>query len=198
MSRRRLHSARLGLAAGLAGLALAAAGGAAAAPAAHTLRHDVPVVGKEKVTVYAALAKTEFLNNADDRRRAIINNPFTTNTKKLMTVMKGNEKQTGPLPGDTALFSFNLYKASDLKQQTGSAVVECQYNFYGKSLCQGYYVIGKGMMLGTGPVSWTDFNGRQYGLVVRGGTQDFLGARGQLTVTPVGNHAARRLDFAII
>ena len=152
----------------------------------------------QKLTAYAVLSRVLFLNNADDRRRAIINNPFTTNTAKLMTVMKGKEKQTGPLPGDTALFTFTLYKDAGLKQQSGDAVYTCDYDFSDKGFCQAYYELKGGTVLVSGPIAFKTFNSGSFALVVRGGTNAYLGARGGLSVSLDGKLNARRLSFDLI
>jgi hypothetical protein len=152
-----------------------------------------------KILVYAVPTRAQFLNNADDRQRAIINNPFTANTAKLMTVMKGHEKTTGPLPGDTALYSFNLYTSASMKKKAGTAVYTCDYNFNSKALCQAYYELSGGTLLASGPVDFSTFNSTKFELSVRGGTDTYLGARGELEVSPPPKTTdTRRLDFTLV
>lgn len=152
-----------------------------------------------QLTIYSTITRAEFLNNADDRRRAIINNPFTTNTAKLMTVMKGNEKQDGPLPGDAILYSYNLYSDAALKTQTGTAVFTCAYSFNKEGNCQGYFELASGTLLASGPVVFPIFESGKFQLSVRGGTDSYLGSRGGLTIgTPVKATSARKLTFSLL
>jgi hypothetical protein len=154
---------------------------------------------KQRLTIYSTITRAEFLNNADDRRRAIINNPFTTNTAKLMQVMKGNEKQDGPLPGDAVLYSYNLYSDASLKTQTGTAVFTCHYAFNKEGICQGYFSLNGGTVLANGPVVFSTFKSGKFQLSVRGGTDAYIGARGGLTIgAAVKSTSARRLDFAFL
>jgi hypothetical protein len=153
----------------------------------------------KKLTIVSIATRAQYLNNADDRRRAIINNPFTTNTAKLMAVMKGTEKRTGPLPGDTALFSFSLYNGANVTKQLGSEVFLCQYNFNNNALCTAYFELTDGVLLATGKVNFNTFITSKFTLSVRGGTKAYLGARGVVTVNPAKNAPnTRRLDFVLL
>jgi hypothetical protein len=154
---------------------------------------------KQRLTIYSTITRAEFLNNADDRRRAIINNPFTTNTAKLMQVMKGNEKQDGPLPGDAILYSYNLYSDASLKSQAGTAVFTCHYAFNKEGICQGYFSLNGGTVLANGPVVFSTFKSGTFQLSVRGGTDAYIGARGGLTIGAAAKEtSARRLSFVLL
>jgi uncharacterized membrane protein len=152
----------------------------------------------KKMTVYSVATRGQFLNNADDRQRAIINSPFTTNIAKLMFVMKGDQKRTGPLPGDTALFTFALYKDPALKQKVGSSVFLCTYNFDNNAHCTAYYELKGGVLLANGRVNFKTFVDSRYSLGVRGGTDSYLGARGQVTINPANVKSAQRLAFSLL
>jgi hypothetical protein len=154
---------------------------------------------KKKLTIVSVATRAQFLNNADDRRRAIINNPFTTNTAKLMAVMKGTEKTTGPLPGDTLLFTFSLYNGGKVTKQLGSEVFLCQYNFNNNAFCTAYFELTDGVLLASGKVNFNTFINSAFTMSVRGGTKRYLGARGVVTVNPAKIASnTRRLDFVLL
>jgi hypothetical protein len=153
----------------------------------------------QKLVIYSTITRAEFLNNADDRRRSIINNPFTTNTAKLMKVMQGNEKQNGPLPGDAILYSYNLYSDAAVKKQNGTAVFTCAYSFNKEGICQGYFELNGGTLLASGPVVFSTFEHGAFQLPVRGGTDTYLGARGGLTIGAANKTtSARKLSFDLL
>jgi hypothetical protein len=170
--------------------------GAVLTAAAATAGSARAAASGQKITLYAYGTRAEFLNNADDRQRAIINNPFTTNTAKLMEVMRGKEKETGPLPGDSMMYSFDLYKGADLKTKLGAAVYTCDYGFKSVGICQAYFQTSDGTLLASGPITFKDLVATKYELSVRGGTKSFLGARGDLQVVPA--KTAGRLSFVLL
>jgi methionine-rich copper-binding protein CopC len=150
------------------------------------------------LTIYAVPATVQYLNNADDRLRGISNNPFSDKTAKIIKLLavSGQEKTTGPLPGDTALYSYKLYTGASLDRRAGSAIFTCQYGFDETALCVAYYELSGGTVLASGPVV---FNSTRFTLAVRGGTNEYLGARGGLTesrVAKTGN--AVRLRFMLL
>jgi hypothetical protein len=190
-SRVATPTALLVMSACIVGAALLTAGVASGATRAST--------GQQKLTIYSVPSKAQFLNNADDRRRSIIANPFTTNTAKLMAVMKGEEKRTGPLPGDTLLYSFSLYTSANLKKTAGSSVYTCQYNFSSNAICTAYFELNDGTVVAQGKVNYFTLKDKKFTLSVRGGTDAYLGARGEVTVLPSARvDNARRLDFVML
>ena len=167
--------------AALIGVALFAgarpSGAARAAAANHTL------------TIYAYATHVRFVNHADDRARGDLHNPFNADTKSLTPVTKG----TGPFPGDTAQYSFKLYRDANLKAGAGSAVYTCTFNFAHHALCTGLYELTAGTMFASGP---TDFDSTRFTLAVTGGTGKYLSARGQVSAAPAAKNA-HRLAFVL-
>jgi hypothetical protein len=162
--------------------ALTAAGGAAAAQG----------TGQKALTIYSQATLAQFINHQDDRQRALKNSPFTGDTGKFNTSTAGN----GPFPGDDTLYSFNLFTDQSLKNQIGSAVYTCHYNFAKHALCTVYYTLGKGTLLAAGPV---DFTATSFTLALTGGTKTYIGANGQVVMTPVANAKnVQKLAFVLL
>ena len=139
-------------------------------------------------TVYSVASAVQFLNNADDLARGQINNPFNAATNKLQpksTTVAGGQT----LPGDVALFSFTLYENAALKKGAGTATYTCYFNYAQRALCRAYYEFRSGgTVLAAGPV---DFNKKGFSMVVTGGTNEFFGARGEVTAVPAARNAQR-------
>jgi len=142
---------------------------------------------RQEVTVYSVASGVQFLNNADDLARGAINNPFNPGTNKL----KPRDAATGSvLPGDVALFSFNLYANADLKKSAGSASYTCYFNYASHALCMAYYELSdpRGTVVAAGPVN---FNAKSFSMVVTGGTEKFFAASGEVTAAPAQKHSQR-------
>ena len=58
-----------------------------------------------------------------------------------------DETANGPLPGDRALFTFNLYTTAGLERKTGSAVLTCQYGFDRNAICDAAFDLEDGSRL---------------------------------------------------
>jgi hypothetical protein len=158
-----------------------------AGPAAATSRalpHDL--------TVYTVASDVQFINTADDRARGAVNNPFDSATNKLKPKATGNGD--GPFPGDIVVFNFDLYGKLPVKKKIGSASYTCYFNYTRHALCQAYYQLHNGTLTASGPV---DFNATSFKLVITGGTNGYLAARGQVTSNKSANNA-QRVDFRLL
>jgi len=172
-------------------LALAAAGAVACAAvvvagAAATAQRTTA----SKRTIYAVATRAQFVNIADGITRGDVKNPFNADVKLM--VPKPNGK--GPLPGDTALFSFKLYTSAARKNSVGTASYTCTYTFGNKGTCEAYFDLKNGTIFATGPV---DFSASTFSLAITGGTSAYLGADGQIGSIPVAasGKPETRLDF---
>jgi hypothetical protein len=176
--------ARGGVAVALALLALTAlvVGRAAASRAA--LPHDL--------TIFTVASDVQFINTADDRARGAINNPFDAATNNLRPKTSGTGD--GPFPGDVVVFNFDLYPKLPVKKKIGSASYTCYFNYTRHALCQAYYELHGGTLTAAGPV---DFNATSFKLVVTGGTNAYLAARGQVTSNKSQDNA-QRVDFRLL
>ena len=162
----------------LAVLALAALVAGRAAATGGALPHDL--------TIFTVASDVQFINTADDRARGAINNPFDAATNKLRPKASGSGD--GPFPGDVVVFNFDLYGKLPVKKKIGSASYTCYFNYTGHALCQAYYQLHGGTLTAAGPV---DFNATTFKLVVTGGTNGYLAARGQVTSVKSKDNAQR-------
>jgi hypothetical protein len=148
---------------------------------------------QKALTIYSQATLAQFINHQDDRQRALKNSPFTGDTGKFNTTSTAG---AGPFPGDDTLYSFNLFSNQSLKNQIGSAVYTCHYNFLKHALCTVYYTLGKGTLLAAGPV---DFTATSFTLALTGGTKTYIGANGQVVMTPVANAKnVQKLAFVLL
>ena len=97
-------------------------------------------------------------------------------------------------PGDVVVFNFNLYGKLPVKKKIGSASYTCYFNYRRHALCQAYYQLHGGTLTAAGPV---DFNATSFKLVVTGGTNGYLAARGQVTSVKSKDNA-QRVDFRLL
>ena len=149
--------------------------------------------GSHVVTVYTVASGVSFINTADDRARGAANNPFTPPLQRLRP--KIDEVGVGPFPGDVAVYTFNVFADAKLKQRGGTASYTCYFNYTRHALCMAYYNLThrSGTILAAGPVN---FDATSFTLVVTGGTNAYLGARGQVSAVPA-QHNAQRIDLAL-
>jgi len=176
-----------------------ARGELSAAPAGRAERVDVTLLppsapssgstsGKTTV-VYAVANSIQFINHEDDRRRGMTNNPFEVKrAKDLKVVLKGSEKKNGPFPGDDVLYTFKLYKSSNRAKQVGSAVFTCYYDVKKHATCEAYFGLSGASLFATGSVV---FNSTKFTLSLDGGTDQFLGIRGEIASIPAANESQR-------
>jgi hypothetical protein len=147
--------------------------------------------GQRKLTVYAVATAVQFLNQADDRARGNVNNPFNAGVDKLQP----KAQSQGPYPGDVTIYSFDLFTGANRKTRAGSAAYTCYYNFAAHALCKVSYELSgnRGTIVASGPVN---FNVSGFTLVVTGGTQKYVNARGQVVAVPAAKNS-QRLDFVM-
>ncbi len=144
------------------------------------------------LTIFTVASDVQFINTADDRARGAINNPLDAATNKLRPKATGSGD--GPYPGDVVVFNFNLYGKLPVKKKIGSASYTCYFNYRRHALCQAYYQLHGGTLTAAGPV---DFNATSFKLVVTGGTNGYLAARGQVTSVKSKDNA-QRVDFRLL
>jgi hypothetical protein len=153
-----------------------------------------PVKVKQVLTVYSVATGLQYINSADDSARGRINNPFNGPTNKLAPKNSGGGD--GPVAGDIAVYSVDLYVDSALKRHAGSGVYTCYFNYDQHALCQAYYKPSAGSSLvAAGPV---DFSKSGFTIVITGGTNKYLGARGEVNVGVSMKKNTQRVDFELI
>ena len=158
------------------------------------------VATKRVVTVYSVATGLQYINSADDSARGKVNNPFDKATNKLAP--KGSAGGDGPFAGDIAVYSVDLYGNPTLKQHAGSGVYTCYFNYDQHALCQAYYKLKTGgTLVASGPIS---FKTSGFTIVITGGTNTYLGVRGQVNVSAAKDNAvvkkkgAQKVDFELI
>ncbi len=144
------------------------------------------------MTIFTVASDVQFINSADDRARGAVNNPFDPATNKLRPTLAGTGE--GPFPGDIIVFNFDLYGKLPAHKKIGSAAYTCYFNYTQHALCQAYYQLGHGTLTAAGPV---DFKAKTFKLVVTGGTNTYLAARGQVT-SMKSTGSAERVDFRLL
>jgi len=153
------------------------------------------------LTVYSVATGLQYINSADDSARGKVNNPFDRATNALAPKSSGGGD--GPVAGDIAVYSVELYSDLALKRHTGSGVYTCYFNYQQHALCKAYYKRSAGSTLvASGPV---DFNKSGFTIVITGGTNAYLGARGEVNVAAAKNavgaakkKGAQRVDFELL
>jgi len=145
---------------------------------------------EQQLTLFSVAMQEQFLNHADDRQRGKGNNPFG-NYKAATATTK--EHGNGPFPGDQALFEFNIYAGKDLKKLAGTAVFVCNYNFHKHGFCDAVYRLDGGTLIAAGAL---DFNAKDFGMVVTGGTGKYRATTGSLVAAPA-KRGAQRLSIAL-
>jgi hypothetical protein len=151
------------------------------------------------LTVYSVATGLQYINSADDSARGHVNNPLDSTANKLAPKRSGGGD--GPFAGDIAVYSVNLYSDSTLKRHAGSGVYTCYFNYDQHALCQAYYKLGVGgTLVASGPI---DFKTSGFTIVMTGGTNTYLGVRGEVdvavaTVGAAKRKNAQRVDFELI
>jgi len=148
--------------------------------------------GTRNVTIYSVATGVQYINTADDRARGHVNNPLDPETAKLAP--KNTDRGKGPFAGDVAIYALNLYSTVGLKKRTGSAVYTCYFNYDQHALCKAYFKLGGGnTLVASGPV---DFKNSTFTIVVTGGTNDYLGVRGELKA--VAGQKSSKVGFRLL
>lgn len=153
-----------------------------------------PVSHKRVVTVYSVATGLQYINSADDAARGHVNNPLGSVANGLAPRRSGGGD--GPFAGDIAVYSVSLYGDSTLKRQAGSGVYTCYFNYDQHALCQAYYKLkAGGTLVASGPV---DFNKSGFTIVITGGTNAYLGGRGEVNVGVSMKKNTQRVDFELL
>jgi hypothetical protein len=171
-----------------AGLVFASVASAGASPAGRASAQRV-------LTLYSVATGLQYINSADDSARGKVNNPLGNSANALEPRGAGGNGD-GPFAGDIAIYSVNLFSDSTLKQHAGTGVYTCYFNYDQHALCQAYYQPkAGGTLVASGPV---DFKTSGFTIVITGGTNTFLGARGEVNVGPSMKKNTQRVDFELI
>ena len=144
------------------------------------------------LTVYSVATGVQFINTEDDRVRGRANNPLDPAAQKLHpgTTTKGR----GPFAGDVAIYALTLYNDPSLKRTAGSGVYTCFFNYDQHAFCKAYFKLkGRGTLVASGPI---DFKASKFAIVVTGGTNTYLGVRGELKAAAGQSHS--KVDFRLI
>jgi hypothetical protein len=166
---------RLLIAASVVGAALLGAGIASSSSGS-----TKAAAGVQKFTFYASIKNERYINNVDDLSRGEGHNPFgNVSSVKPPT----NEKVSGPLAGDEAMYAFNLYKDSSLKNSAGNVIFVCWYNFNRNALCDAAFQLSGGSLIGKGAFN---FANEKFSLALIGGTSQYRSAAGDVEVTALG------------
>jgi hypothetical protein len=162
--------------------------GAGASPASR-------VSAQRVLTLYSVATGLQYINSADDSARGKVNNPLGSSANALEP--KGSAGNgNGPFAGDIAIYSVNLFSDSTLKRHAGTGVYTCYFNYDQHALCQAYYQPkAGGTLVASGPV---DFKTSGFTIVITGGTNTFLGARGEVNVGPSEKKSTQKVDFELI
>jgi hypothetical protein len=153
-----------------------------------------PAPATRVLTVYSVATGLQYINSADDSARGRVNNPLGSTANALAP--KGSGGGEGPFAGDIAVYSVDLYSDSTLKRRAGSGVYTCYFNYDQHALCQAYYKPKSGgTLVASGPV---DFKTSGFTIVITGGTNTYLGARGEVNVGPAKKKNMQKVDFELI
>jgi hypothetical protein len=151
-----------------------------------------PASSGRSLGLYSVASQVQYLNNADDEARGETNNPFDGAINKLRPKLswKGN----GPFAGDVTVYSFKLYDDAALQKSDGTATYTCYFNYDKKAFCDADFILkgSGGTITAAGPV---DFNTTSFSLVVTGGTDAHLGARGELAERSLVKKNAERITM---
>jgi hypothetical protein len=148
--------------------------------------------GHRGLTVYSVATGLQYINTADDRARGHVNNPLDSTANKLAPKSAG---RNGPYAGDVAVYALKLYANSALTEPAGTAVYTCYFNYDRHALCQSYYKLKTGgTLVASGPV---DFSKTTFDIVVSGGTNKYLGARGEAKAVAAPG-SAQKINFELV
>jgi hypothetical protein len=155
-----------------------------------------PVSAKRVLTVYSVATGLQYINSADDSARGRVNNPLPGTANALAPKNGSSGSGDGPFAGDIAVYSVDLYSDPTLKRHAGSGVYTCYFNYDQHALCQAYYKPkAGGTLVASGPV---DFKTSGFTIVVTGGTNAYLGARGEVNVGPAMKKNTQKVDFELL
>ena len=189
LSGARASARRASVLAAVVGLVCVSAPVAGAGPA------GTPVSARRSFTVYSVATGLQYINSADDSARGRVNNPLGSATNALAP-RGASGGGDGPFAGDIAVYSVNLYTDTTLKRHAGSGVYTCYFNYDQHALCQAYYKPSAGgTLVASGPV---DFRKSGFTIVITGGTNAYLGARGEVNVGAATKKNMQKVDFELL
>lgn len=187
MTEHRLRTALLALTA-VAALAAAVIAGSSGAATASTKA----ATGVQRFTFYSSVKNERYINNVDDLSRGEGHNPFgNVSSVKPPT----NEKTSGPLAGDEAMYAFDLFTSSDLKTSAGSAIFVCWYNFNRNALCDAAFQLSGGTLIGKGAFN---FSNQKFSLALLGGTSKYRSTGGAVEISALGAKTQSQPVFRVV
>jgi hypothetical protein len=159
-------------------VSLLAAGAVAPAGAAATTTKAAAKA--QTFTFYTSVKNERYINNVDDLSRGEGHNPFgNVSSVKPPT----NEKTSGPLAGDEAMYAFDLFSDASHKSSAGNVIFVCWYNFNRNALCDASFQLSGGTLIGKGAFN---FSATKFTLAVLGGTSKYKGMTGAVQITALG------------
>ena len=172
--------------------ALVAAGVASSSSGAATTRSAKTAAGVQKFTFYTSLANERYINNVDDLSRGEGHNPFgNVSAVKPPT----NEKVSGPLAGDEALYAFDLYTKPDHKSSAGDVIFVCWYNFNRDGFCDASFQLNGGSLISKGAFN---FSATKFTMAVIGGTFKYRGQAGSVNVVALGSSTQAQPVYRVV
>jgi hypothetical protein len=155
--------------------------GALVLPAGATAHRAGTTVSRAQTfTFYSDVRNERYINNVDDLSRGEGHNPFgNVSSVKPPT----NEKTSGPLAGDEAMFAFGLYTDADHKNSAGNVIFVCWYNFNRDGLCDAAFQLKDGSLIGKGAFN---FSSPTFALAIVGGTSKYRGMEGAVQISALG------------
>ena len=84
---------------------------------------------------------------------------------------------------------------SRLTKPVGTAIYNCTFNFGQQAACDANFELENGTVFASGPA---DLLSGHFTIAVIGGTNAYLGSRGQLTSSPTGHQNTTRLNFILL
>jgi hypothetical protein len=150
----------------------------AAGAAAHPTR--VAASRTHEFTFYSDVKNERYINNVDDLSRGEGHNPFgNVSSVKPPT----NEKVSGPLAGDEAMFAFGLYTDAAHTKSAGNVIFVCWYNFNRNGLCDAAFQLKDGSLIAKGAFN---FSSTTFALAIVGGTSAYRGMSGAVQISALG------------
>lgn len=177
-----------------------------ATPAAHTGRGGL-VLARQRLAIelsldrdvetttltrYSVARREQFVHNGDDEARGDLRSPYAArdDASAMHAASLGRSR---PVPGDEALFRFDVYQGADLGRRTGSATFACEYAFASDALCNAVYVLPDGTLTAQGAFG---FDAPRLTLAVIAGTGRYRNATGVVEASPGRGHS-QRLAFEL-